>query len=130
MTDTLSVQEYRKMAKPKKGKYRNEKIEYKGKKFDSKRELYRYQTLDILECAGNISNLERQVKFILVPAQYEDVNGKRKCIAKACSYYADFVYNDINGNRIVEDVKGVRTQIYILKKKLMLQLYSITIKEI
>lgn len=78
----------------------------------------------------------RQVKFLLIPSQYEkviDAKGKpkQKCVERECVYVADFQYNDAHtGATIVEDTKGMRTKDYIIKRKLMLQIYGIKIKEI
>lgn len=108
-------------------------------KFDSRREARRYKELSLLERAGAISKLRRQVKFILIPAQYETIerygkNGKRlqdarKLAEREISYVADFVYIE-NGLTVVEDVKGVKTKDYILKRKLMLHVHGIRIKEV
>ena len=74
-----------------------------------------------------IKDLERQVKFVLIPAQYE--NGK--LIERAVTYIADFVYTDVKtGEKVVEDTKGMRTKEYILKRKMMLYLRGIRIKEV
>lgn len=86
----------------------------------SKREAERWMTLKLLERAGEISKLQRQVKYLLIPAQ----NGERKC-----EYVADFVYQDRDGNTVVEDCKGYRTDVYRLKRKLMLWIHNIRIKE-
>lgn len=118
-------------------KYRSEKVEILGIRFDSKREARRWFELTTLEKAGEIKNLRRQVKFELVPAQREpDIIGKRggvkpgKVIEREVSYYADFCYEDKNGQTIVEDTKGVRTPEYIIKRKLLLWRYGIRIQEI
>ena len=90
----------------------------------------------MLEKAGEIRNLERQVKYTLIPAQYEetvDAKGKtkRRCVERECCYVADFKYQDARtGGLVVEDTKGVRTKDYIIKRKLMLSVYGIKIKEI
>lgn len=117
-------------------KYHSRKIKANGLVFDSKKEYRRYCQLKLLEKGGVITDLQRQVKFVLIPAQREpDTIGKRggtikgKVIEKECSYYADFVYCE-NGNKIVEDTKGIRTADYIIKRKLMLFIHSIRIKEI
>ena len=112
-------------------KYHNKKIEYNGEKFDSQRELNRWLELLLLQKAGRIRNLERQVKYELIPAQRESFqNGNQgKIIEKSVSYVADFVYEE-NGKTIVEDSKGVRTDTYIIKRKLMLWKYGIKIKEV
>ena len=110
-------------------KYGNEKARVDGIVFDSVREARRYKQLKLMQLAGQISDLRMQVPFELVPAQYErskDVytKGPRKgqpkrgrCIEKAVTYYADFVYSE-RGRRIVEDTKGMRTKDYIIKRKL------------
>lgn len=105
-------------------KYRNKVITWNGMKFDSQKELNRYGELRLLQRAGKISGLDRQVRFELIPAQYE--NGK--CVFREANYYADFVYWE-NGKFVVEDVKGVKTPEYILKAKLMFQNYHIKIRE-
>ena len=88
--------------------------------FDSKAEFIRWCELRIMERAGKISDLQRQVKYELIPKQ----KGER-----ACTYLADFVYKDSDGNTVVEDTKGVRTDAYRIKKKLMLYVHGIRIKE-
>lgn len=87
---------------------------------------------------GKITNLQRQVKYTLIPAQREpDTIGKRggvkkgKLIERECAYYADFTYNLADsGTLVVEDTKGVRTTEYIIKRKMMLYFHGIKIKEI
>ena len=109
-----------------KQKYNNTK--YQG--YSSKKEYYRSNELKLLEKAGEISGLEEQVLFELIPSQYEIINGKKKCIERAINYIADFKYIDKNGNLVVEDTKGFKTQAYIIKRKLMLYIHGIKIKEI
>ena len=83
-----------------------------------------------MQRAGIISDLQKQVPYELIPAHYEVVNGKRKCIERACTYKADFVYYDVENNKlIVEDSKGFRTKDYVIKRKLMLHVHGIKIKE-
>lgn len=84
--------------------------------FDSLKERKRYYELRLLERAGKISGLTCQVRFELIPAQYK--NGK--CVERACNYIADFTYWE-NGNFVVEDCKGFKTDVYKIKRKLMLQ---------
>ena len=91
-----------------------------GIQFDSKREAQRYSELKLLERAGVIQNLRLQVKFELIPKQ----QGER-----ACTYIADFVYEE-NGQTVVEDAKGMKTKDYIIKRKLMLWMHGIKIREI
>lgn len=109
---------------------------------DSTKEARRWNELKLLERAGHIKGLQRQVKYILVPKQevaYERISpktGKRlkdgvRTLEQECAYIADFVYQDAKtGELIVEDTKGVRTKEYIIKRKLMLWLYGISIKEL
>lgn len=123
-------------------KYGNKKVEYQGEVFDSKRECYRYMDLKLLESCGAISDLRRQVVYELIPAQREKSTrvykkGRKKgqpiegkIIEKAVTYVADFVYIDnATGKTIVEDCKGFYTKEYILKRKMLLYLKGIRIKE-
>lgn len=122
-------------------KYNNRKIIVDGITFDSKKEAGRYKELKILERAGIIQDLQRQVKYVLIPAQYEPsgeiyTKGKEKgkpkkgkLIERECAYYADFVYSTKGGELVVEDTKGVKTPEYIIKRKLMLYVHNIKIKE-
>lgn len=106
-------------------KYHNRKIVIDGIVYDSVKEYKRHTELLLLEKAGAIRNLQRQVKFELIPAQ----KIKGKTVERACSYVADYVYQE-NGETVVEDVKGYRTPEYSIKKKLMLYLHNIRIKEV
>lgn len=106
-------------------KYHANKTVIDGIVFDSKREAQRYQQLKLMVKAGVICNLKRQVKYELVPAQY--INGK--CVERAITYTSDFEYDE-NGRHIVEDVKGMRTKEYIIKRKLMLHEFGVQIREI
>lgn len=106
-------------------KYNNAK--YNG--YDSKREAKRAAELKLLEKAGVISHLQEQVVYELIPSQYRIVSGKKKCIERAMKYIADFQYVE-NGNTVVEDAKGFRTEVYRIKKKLMLYFHDIQIKEV
>ena len=117
-------------------KFKNHKVTIDGETFDSKKEARRYFELKLLERAGKIKHLQRQVKFLLIPSQHEmvvDAKGrsKQKCIERECTYVADFQYQDAkSGELIVEDTKGMRTKDYIIKRKLMLSVYNIKISEI
>ena len=119
-------------------KYRNKKIEYDGHIFDSRKEYERYLILKSWEKNGDITDLECQKKFVLIPAQRaaDTVNsrGRRvqgKVIERECAYYADFVYYDVKTGRfVVEDVKGMRTEVYKLKKKMLLYFHGLRIKEV
>lgn len=119
-------------------KYHNVKTPVDGHVFDSKHEAERYMQLKMLLKRGEISDLVLQKEFILIPAQYApdtiDENGKKvkgKCIERKCSYFADFVYFDnYTQDFVVEDAKGEKTDVYKIKKKLMLERYNIKIKEV
>lgn len=120
-------------------KYKNIKISRDGVLYDSRAEANRAHELQLLEEAGEITNLRRQVPFELIPTQREpDTIGKRgviikgKVIEKGVNYIADFVYNTPDGVMVVEDVKSpaTRTPEYIIKRKLMLHIYNIKIHEI
>ncbi len=122
-------------------KYHAVKHTVNGESFDSKKEANRYRELLLLERAGEITDLKRQEKFVLIPAQYEpDTIGKRgsvkrgKLIERECSYIADFMYIDKDGNTVVEDVKGYKGggayAVFVIKRKMMLWRYDIRVKEI
>lgn len=106
-------------------KYRSRKITRDGITFDSVKEYKRFQELALLERAGQVSDLQRQVKFELIPSQR--VNGK--VVERPCTYIADFVYCQ-DGQKVVEDTKGFKTKDYIIKRKLMLHVHGIRIKEV
>lgn len=107
-------------------KYHARKVTIGGLTFDSQREADRWTELQILEGKGLISHLHRQARFTLIPAQY--INGR--CVERSCSYIADFVYIDEKGEKVVEDVKGMCTAEYVIKRKLMLQEYGLRIREV
>ena len=116
-------------------KYHSKKIEVDGMTFDSRKEHRRWCELCQLERVGKITELQRQVKYTLIPTQYEPStigkNGavkRGKMIERECSYIADFVYTE-KGNLVVEDVKGFKTADYKIKRKLMLHVHGIRIKE-
>lgn len=111
----------------KRGKGKNKYNAQKTGGYDSKKEYRRACLLKALLRSGEISDLREQVKYVLIPTQ-RDSSGK--LLEKECSYYADFVYRDKEGNLVVEDTKGVRTSEYRLKKKLMLKVHGIRITEI
>lgn len=113
-----------------KGKYGAKKIEADGLTFDSKKEYARWCELKLLEKAKEISGLQRQVAYELIPSQWEGEGKNRKCIERAISYKADFVYKDKDGKVHVEDAKGMRTKEYIIKRKLMLYVHGIRIEEV
>lgn len=108
-------------------KYNSKKTVLDGQVFDSKKEANRYQELLLLEKAGVIKNLSRQVKFVLIPSQRDEATGK--VVERECSYKADFKYEE-GIKTVVEDVKGFRTKEYIIKRKLLLYQYGIRIREV
>ena len=126
-------------------KLRNVKVIVGGIEFDSKREAKRWGELLMLERAGVITDLERQVKFELIPKQVETVprygkTGKRlkdgeRVVEKSCDYIADFAYTR-DGERVVEDVKGYRDPSsasyakFVIKRKLMLWRFGIKVLEV
>lgn len=117
-------------------KYKSVKTIVDGEVFDSKREAKRYEALKVLAEKGEISNLRRQVPFVLIPEQrLPDVIGPKGGIKKGallereCKYIADFVYELPDGGTVVEDCKGIRTKEYVLKRKLMRWVHGIGIKE-
>lgn len=105
------------------GKYHACKTTVNGITFDSRKEAYRYLVLKGMEEDGLIENLRRQVRYELVPAS--DVDGKHY---RPVYYVADFVYRE-DGREVVEDVKGVRTDVYRLKSKLFARRYGMNIRE-
>lgn len=108
-------------------KYGNRKTVVDGITFDSKLEARRYSELKLLERAGEITDLQLQVKYTLIPSQ--KLNGK--VVERAVTYTADFVYVlKSSGETVVEDTKGMKTDKYILKRKMMLYFHGIRIKEV
>lgn len=122
-------------------KYHNKVTEIDGIVFDSRKEAERYMELRLLERQGVIKDLRRQVPYTLIPEQREESTewysrGPRKgqkkpgrVIERPCEYVADFVYRE-DGAEVVEDTKGMRTRDYIIKRKLMLYVHGIRIREI
>lgn len=123
-------------------KYRAKKVIVDGIEFHSKKEANRYSELKILERAGEIENLQLQVPFVIIPAQYQEETvitkrGKekiqKKLVERKTTYVADFVYTK-DGEMIVEDVKGYRMagaySIFVIKRKLMLQVHGIRVSEV
>ena len=125
-----------------KSKYYNIKTRaLDGTVFDSLKEARRWDELLLLQRAGKISDLQRQVKYELIPAQYYTYEryskkGDRlkdgvRILERKVEYVADFVYTITDtGENVVEDAKGIRTKDYILKRKLMLAVHCIRIKEV
>lgn len=112
-------------------KYFNKKVIVDGMKFDSKAEAKRWRELFWLQNGGVIRNLQRQVRYELVPRQCDE-NGK--ILERSLDYIADFVYTDEHGNEVVEDVKGYKNgaayALFTAKRKLMLWIYGIQVQEV
>ena len=110
-------------------KYGAKKVVVDGEVFDSRKEYYRWCDLKLLQRAGVISELNRQVKYLLIPGQRD---GSGKLIEREVIYIADFEYIQ-DGKKVVEDVKGYKRgaayQLFTIKRKLMLWKYGIKIKE-
>jgi hypothetical protein len=98
-------------------KYSAKPMVVDGIRFASRKEARRYSVLKLLQRAGEIGDIQLQVTFSI------EINGMH-----ICNYRADFVYWE-KGFRIIEDAKGVRTDEYKLKKKLMEAVHNIKIKE-
>ena len=117
-------------------KYGSRKVVRDGMTFDSVKEYKRWCELCLLERAGKVQDLRRQMTYLLIPCQYEpDTIGVRggvkrgKMLEREVSYVADFVYTQ-DGKQVVEDTKGFKTKDYIIKRKLMLYQHGIKIKEV
>ena len=108
-------------------KFMSIKTELDGITFASRHEASRYAELKLMQKAGLISDLQLQRVFTLIDTQ-RDRNGK--IIERPVKYIADFVYKDADGRTVVEDAKGMRTDVYKIKRKLMLSIYGIRIKEV
>lgn len=108
----------------KKSKYHAQKTVLDGIKFDSKKEANRYAELKLLERAGKIRDLQRQVRVELVPPF--NCDGKH---FRGIYYVVDFTYTDSDGSDVWEDVKGMKTPVYLLKRKLVAYRYQKIIKE-
>ena len=120
MNDTMTADEFNALKAKPKPKYGNQKTEVDGVMFDSKAEAKRYKELKHLLDEGEIQSLILQPKYPIV------VYGE-----KICTYIGDFRYRFFGSDvEIVEDVKGVRTPSYRLKKKLMRAVHGIDIVEV
>lgn len=108
-------------------KYGAKKVTVDGITFDSQKEAYRWCELKLLERGKVISDLQRQVKFDLLPSQ----KYKGQTVERPVTYVADFTYTDRKtGDFIVEDTKGFKTKEYIMKRKMMLYFHGIRIREV
>ena len=106
-------------------KYRNKPTDG----YHSKREAKRAAVLRLMQEAGQIQGLREQVEFLLIPRQKRPDGSAER----SCSYWADFTYDEWTADgwrRVVEDVKGVRTPDYVIKRKLMLMVHGVAIREV
>lgn len=124
-------------------KYKAKKVVVDGITFDSTKEANRYKELKLLEKSGKIKNLQLQVPFVLIPAQYVEETVYtpkthkekivKKLVERKLEYVADFSFVE-DGKIVVEDVKGYRRgsayATYTIKRKLMLHKYGIRIREV
>ena len=101
-------------------KYHSQKCEVDGITFDSKKEAKHYTILKKFEETGIIKNLKLQVPYVLIP---------KSKYGRMIKYVADFVYEE-NGEIVVCDTKGFKTDVYRLKKRMMAEIYGIVIKEV
>ena len=123
--DRMTAEEYQeyictgrmpsRMMQKKQSKYHNEKTVIDGKRFDSKKEGGRYAELRLLERAKEVVRFFEQVPFHLTAG---------------IDYIADFVVLWADGHYTVEDVKGIRTDVYIMKKKIFREKYGFDITEL
>ena len=131
MTNYLSQSQIKRLVqqrlkKPKQPKYGNQKVIVDGEKVaDSKHEYRRLNELKTLERAGEIKDLQTQVRYKLIPSQ--KICGKTE---RGVSYVADFVYWTKNDKFVCEDAKGHKTADYIIKRKLMKMVHDIDVVEV
>ena len=120
------------MTLKKSNKFGAKKIVTSEGKFDSEREYARWCELKLLQRAGYITELRRQVHFVVIQEQREH-GDQGKLLERRTEYIADFVYRE-NGKTIVEDVKGYKKgaayELFVMKRKLMLKEFHIQVKEI
>lgn len=114
----MTLADFKRLKGQKRGKYNNQKTIYNGRQYDSKKEAKRAWELDLLLRSGNILSWKSQPEFPIV------LNG-----IKICSYFGDFLV-EYQDRKEVEDVKGFRTDIYKIKRKLVKAFYGIDIKEL
>lgn len=136
MTPQEYQYQYRRSKRARENKYNAHKVTTAFGKFDSTHEFNVFLNLLDKQERGLITDLHRQVEYELIPAQYEKAIKHLKkrdkevevCVEQKCSYKADFTYEE-NGVLHVVDAKGMKTEAYRLKKKLMLWRHGIKIEE-
>ena len=112
-------------------KYHNRVLDTPDGRFDRVREYRRWQELKLMQRAGEIYELQRQVPFVLIPKQKDEITGK--VMEREVKYVADFTYRDMKTHKlIVEDTKSdaTKTKDYVLKRKLLLYRHGLRIKEV
>lgn len=111
MTDESKqhLEEYIQLLQQKESKYHSRRMEIDGIVFSSRKEGRRYQELKLMEQQGEITDLSLQKKYVIFPKQKDE---------RKIEYRADFYYRLPNGTEVVEDTKGMRTAVYIIKRKL------------
>jgi hypothetical protein len=109
----------------KRGKYRAEPTEVDGHRFPSKREAERYRVLKAQLAAGEIWELELQPRYVLRVMNFET-----SIIHVVGEYIADFKYRRHGGIEVIEDAKGMKLPLYLLKKKIAEAQYGIRIQEV
>lgn len=115
-------------SKPKASKYRNRRTVVDDRTFDSAKEARRYGELLLLERAGEIRDLQLQVPFVLAPSCR--LHGAARA-TPALRYVADFVFVDVRtGSTVINDAKGMRTDVYQLKRHLMKTVLGLDIVEV
>ena len=114
------------LADSRKKKSKNKFHAHRADGYASDKERRRAFELQALQRKGLVSQLREQVRYEVIPNQYDE---RGNLIEHSCCYIADFVYLDEHGMLVVEDVKGCKTKEYIIKRKLMLHVHGIVIKE-
>ncbi len=109
---------------PKRHKYNAKPCEVNGIKYRSQKEMRRHQELLLMEKAGEITDLKREVPFILAPSVV--INGKK---VRELRYFVDFTYFNRNGELKCEDTKGMKTRVYMIKRHLMRHIWDIEVLE-
>lgn len=131
MTSYLSQSQIRRLVhqrenKPKQPKFGNQKVMIDGEKVaDSQHEYRRLNDLKVLQRAGEIKDLQVQVRYTLIPSQV--ICNKKE---RGTDYIADFVYWTKDDQFICEDAKGHKTADYIIKRKLMKFIHNIDVVEV
>ncbi|MEK5469322.1 DUF1064 domain-containing protein [Paenibacillus sp. FSL R7-0210] len=109
-------------------KYGAKKTQVDGIRFDSKAEAQRYRELMLLKHAGEVTDIVLQPSYVLMPGFKHEATGER---VQAIRYKADFLVTYADGHQEIEDVKGVKTEVYRIKKKLFMHLHpDLYIKEV